>query len=283
MNENNPTPPQIPQGVPPTQPVPPPSYPPIPPVASYAPKALGENPEERVPITSPIQAIEAILRQPRRVMYQLRQPGAGALMMYLMIIAMLCAVIYGVVVGTFTGHDQLWIAPVKIAGGMLVSALICLPSLYIFTCLSGSQARLAEIYGLVMGMLMLTTILLIGFAPVAWLFSQSTESANWMGTLHLIFWFIAALFGLRFLNTAFSHSHAKSNAGFNTWVVIFMLVVVQMTTALRPIIGSPDAKASFFPQTKQFFLSYWADCLKEAADKNNSDRSNVERNDNQRR
>src|SRR2546423_14767188 len=106
MNENNPTPPQIPQSA---QPVPPahssPPLPPIPPAASYAPKPLGENPEEQVPITSPIQAIEAILRQPRRVMYQLRQPGAGSLMMSLMIVAILCAVIYGVVVGTFTGHD----------------------------------------------------------------------------------------------------------------------------------------------------------------------------------
>jgi amino acid permease len=85
-----------------------------------------------------------------------------------------------------------------------------------------------------------------------------------MGTLHLIFWFIAAIFGLRFLDAAFSHSQAKSNAGFNTWVVIFMLVVVQMTTALRPIVGSsPD----FFPKEKKFFLSYWGECLKEGAQK----------------
>jgi len=279
MNENAPTPPQFPQNTPPVPPLQSaPPVPPMPPVTSYAPKPLGENPEERVPITSPIQAIEAILRQPRRVMYQLRQPGAGALMLYLMLIAILCAVIYGVVVGTFSMHDQLWIAPVKIAGGLLFATLICLPSLYIFACLSGSQARLAEIYGLVMGMLMLTTILLIGFAPVAWLFSQSTESPNWMGTLHLIFWFIAALFGLRFLNNAFSHSHAKSNAGFNTWVVIFMLVVVQMTTALRPIVGSPNTKEPFFPTEKKFFLSYWADCLGM-----NPNRPNPEINDSQRR
>jgi amino acid permease len=152
---------------------------------------------------------------------------------------------------------------------MLVSAIICLPSLYIFACLSGSQARLAEIFGLVMGMLMLTTILLIGFAPVAWLFSQSTESVNWMGTLHLIFWFIASIFGLRFLNAAFSHTQAKSNAGFNTWVVIFMLVVVQMTTALRPIVGHAD---SFFPKEKKFFLSYWADCLRLEPDRNSQNR-----------
>ncbi|HEX4265492.1 MAG TPA: hypothetical protein VH597_14245 [Verrucomicrobiae bacterium] len=246
MNETNPTPPPFQPPIPPVMP---------PPQSSRAP---GDAPEDRTPISGPIAAIEAILRQPRRVMYQLRQPGSGGLMFYLMLIAILCAVIYGLVVGTFTGKDQYWIAPVKIAGGMMVSALICLPSLYIFTCLSGSQARLAEIFGLVMGMLMLTTTLLIGFAPVAWLFSQSTESVNWMGALHMFFWFIAAFFGLRFLNTAFSHSQAKSSAGFNTWVVIFMLVVVQMTTALRPIVGHGD---TFFPRDKKFFLSYWAECL----------------------
>ena len=263
MNETNPTPP--PQFPPQTPPLPPA----IPPFASRASNVPGENPEDTAPITNPITAVEAILRQPRRVMYQLRQPGAGALMMYLMIIAILCAVVYGVIVGTFSGKDQLWIAPVKVAGGMLVSALICLPSLYIFACLSGSRARLAEIFGLVMGMLMLTTILLIGFAPVAWLFSQSTESVNWMGTLHLIFWFIASIFGLRFLNAAFSHTQAKSNAGFNTWVVIFMLVVVQMTTALRPIVGTAD---TFFPKEKKFFLSYWSDCLGLDSDRNSQNR-----------
>jgi hypothetical protein len=261
MNEPNPPPPQFPPQTPPIPPVPP-----LPPFTSRAP---GDNPEDRAPITNPIQAVEAILRQPRRVMYQLRQPGAGALMMYLMIVAILCAVIYGVIVGTFSGKEQLWIAPVKIAGGMLVSALVCMPSLYIFTCLSGSQARLAEIFGLVMGMLMLTTILLIGFAPVAWLFSQSTNSLCWMGTLHLLFWFIASIFGLRFLNAAFSHTQAKSNAGFNTWVVIFMLVVVQMTTALRPIVGTSE---TFFPTTKQFFLSHWAECLKNESERNDRGR-----------
>src|SRR4051812_16912381 len=116
MNENNPTPPpQFPQ-TPPVPPVPPASTtPPAPPYTSRIPVAAapGDNPEDRAPITSPIQAIEAILRQPRRVMYQLRQPGAGALMFYLMLIAILCAVVYGVIVGTFSGHDQLWKAPVK--------------------------------------------------------------------------------------------------------------------------------------------------------------------------
>ena len=85
--------------------------PPIPPYRRCATKPPGDNPEDRVPITSPIQAIEAILRQPRRVMYQLRQPGAGALMMYLMIVAIFCAVVYGVVVGTFSATTNCGLRP----------------------------------------------------------------------------------------------------------------------------------------------------------------------------
>jgi hypothetical protein len=248
MNNMNPppVPPQFPSGY-----IPPPGRP-----------ALGDDPAERVPITNAIGAIEAILRHPRRLMYQLRQPGSGGLVASMMFVAVLCGLIYGAVVGSFSGHDQWWAAPIKVSGGLLISALICLPSLYIFACLSGSQARLAEVFGLVTGLLMLMTILLIGFAPVAWLFSQSTESIAWMGVLHLLFWAVSTAFGLRFLEAGFSHSNARSNAGLNTWVIIFVLVVLQMSSALRPLIGTSD---DFLPKEKKFFLTHWSDCMKPPA------------------
>src|SRR6202012_4881240 len=104
----------------------------------------GDNASDRVPITHGFGALEALLRQPLRLLYQLRQPGAGRLIVQMLLIALGCSVIYGIVVGTFSGGPQLWAAPVKIAGGLMISAAICLPSLYIFTCLSGSRARLTE-------------------------------------------------------------------------------------------------------------------------------------------
>jgi hypothetical protein len=232
--------------------------PPIPQYTNPRLVPLGEDPAEREPISNPAAAFEAILRQPRRVMYQLRQPGASKLSFAMLFLAVLCILIYGLVVGSFSKGDQLWAAPVKIACGMLISALICLPSLYIFTCLSGSQARLSEIFGLLCGLLLLMTMLLIGFAPVAWLFSESTDSVTWMGVLHLVFWFVATFFGLRFLETAFSHSRARTSAGLNTWIIIFVLVALQMTTALRPLVGTSK---TFLPTEKKFFLSHWGDNL----------------------
>ncbi len=220
---------------------------------------LGKAPEEQIPITGIDSAIEAILRQPRRVLFQLRQPGQGSLIAGILIIVLVCSLVYGVIVGTFSGHEQLWAAPLKIAAGLFISALICLPSLYIFSCLSGSDARLGEVCGLVAGLLALMTILLIGFAPVAWIFSQSTESITAMGSLHLAFWLIATGFGLRFLQTSFSHLNAKSNSGFKVWTIIFLLVMLQMTAALRPIVGTAP---TLLPTEKKFFLTHWADCLR---------------------
>jgi len=236
----------------------PPVIPASPPSPGPSSLPLGAHPGEEKPIPNFVGAIESILREPRRVMFQLRQPGAGRLIAAMLTVSVVCGLIYGAIAGTFSGGAQLWAAPVKIVGGLLISALICLPSLYIFSCLSGSRARLIEVFGLVAGLLLLMTVLLIGFAPVAWVFSQSTESLAAMGALHLAFWFIAACFGLRFLSAAFAH-YSHSGDGLKVWTVIYLLVMLQMMTALRPILGTAD---TFLPTEKQFFVSHWMKCLR---------------------
>jgi hypothetical protein len=237
------------------------------PVAITATVPLGEHPEDRLPITGVATAMEAILRQPRRVMFQLGQSASSRLILAMVLLALVCGLVYGLVVGAFSGAEQLWAAPVKIACGMLVCGAICLPSLYIFSCLSGSQARLVEVIGLVAGLLLLMTLLLIGFAPVAWIFSQSTESVVAMGALHIVFWFIAAYFGLRFLAAGCRQLSAQSNAGLNVWIVLFVMVCLQMTTALRPLVGKAE---TFLPKEKKFFLAHWIDSFEAPSIKNRS-------------
>jgi hypothetical protein len=232
--------------------------PPIMPPTGAAHRPLGEFPAEREPIRGLVAAFEAILREPRRVMFQLSQPGAGSVIAALLLSAIGCALVYGVVVGTFSGGVQFWAAPVKIAVGLLLSAMICLPSLYIFACLSGSRARLVDVCGLVAGLLALTTMLLVGFAPVAWVFSQSTESEAAMGAMHFGFWFVASYFGMRFMNTGFVQLDARGRGGLKTWLVVFMLVALQVTTALRPIVGTAPTLLS---SEKKFFLGHWMDCM----------------------
>jgi len=145
-----------------------------------------------------------------------------------------------------------------VVGDLAITAAICLPSLYIFACLGGSPAKLHEVTGALGGLLLLMALLLTGFALVSRLFSQSTESVAMMGFLHLSFWAVAACFGVRFLFMAFRHFGLRSEAGLRTWVLIFILVSLQMTTALRPLVGTAD---DFLPVEKKFFAAHWLDCL----------------------
>lgn len=242
MNDTNQTPPQL------------------PPQMQFTPMPPAEDPADLAPINGIAAAIESVLRQPKRVHNALRLPGAAGVIASMGTVSLICALIYGVVVGTFSGGPQLWIAPLKIAGGLLIASVICLPSLYIFACLSGSRARLVEMAGLLAGLLLLMTLLLIGFAPVAWLFSESTQSLGWMGFLHLLFWGVATIFGMRFLSSGFAGTQARSKAGLNVWVIIFILVCLQLTTALRPIIGTADTVLPGRTE-KKFFIKHWFDTL----------------------
>ena len=57
-------------------------------------------------------------------------------------------------------------------GGNDIVDPIGLPSLDIFTCLSGIDVNLRTVTGVLFAAVSLGGLLLIGFAPVAWIFSQ---------------------------------------------------------------------------------------------------------------
>lgn len=245
---------------------PPPGPPPPPPLPGEEPP-LGEHPNDRSPVAGTLGVIEAVLRHPRRIIFHLHEGHApGRLIGLLLVVALGLVGVYGAIVGSFSGGVQWWAAPLKITAGLAVTAAICLPSLYIFACLSGSPARIGEVAGALGGMMALATLLLIGFAPVAWLFSQSTSSVAFMGALHLGFWLVAAGFGVRFLKTAFRRLGLRSENGLNVWVVIFLLVSLQMTAALRPLIG-PGENAPLLPEPKdkKFFVAHWFDSMDASA------------------
>jgi len=208
---------------------------------------------------SPPLVIEALLKFPGRIIHELQNHWRAALPLWLLSFALLGMLAYGVVVGSFSGGSQLWIAPAKITMGTMLSILICLPSLYIFTCLSGIDVQLRTVTGVLFAAVSLGALLLIGFAPIAWIFSQSTDSAAFMAALHIALWAIGIMFGLRLLEAmghllgGFARNHLKF------WSLIFIVVCLQMMTTLRPIVGTSHR---FLPAEKKFFLTHWAETLR---------------------
>jgi hypothetical protein len=211
---------------------------------------------------TPLGILETLLKNPGRILYELQRDEGPALGLWLLIFSLVGMAIYGLVVGTLVGGAQLLIAPLKLVLGTFLAVLICLPSLYIFSSLGGMEARVRPVAGALFGAVGLSALLLIGFAPVAWIFSESTDSVAFMGTLHLIFWLIGLSFGLRLIRGLGQLSGASENGHLKIWTAIFVLVCLQMTTTLRPIVGHADR---FLPEEKKFFFAHWMESLGKSA------------------
>lgn len=202
--------------------------------------------------------IRVLLRQPEVFWRNIASGNPAGLMRGLLLIVIGGSLLYGLVVGSFSGGVQWWSAPLKIGAGLVLSMLICLPSLYVFSCLSGINARVQDVATVLCSMGALIVILLASFGPVAWVFSQSTGSVATMGFLHLLFWIVAAGFGVRLLTKAFRTMGANTVGVFAVWSAIFLLVSMQMMTSLRPIVGTSHR---LLTGEKKFFLQHWVETI----------------------
>jgi hypothetical protein len=200
--------------------------------------------------------LSALLRQPGQIVYQLHESAGGLKVVAVLAgIALLCLLSYGVVVGLFSGGTQLWAAPLKITSGALLAAAICLPSLYVLACLGGAhdKLKLGPLAGLLLAAVALNAILLVSFAPIAWVFSQSTDSIAFISCLHLVLWGIGFYFGLRLVLIGARFLGVVDRGYLLLWIMLVTLVSLQMMTTLRPIVGRSER---LLPAEKKFFLNH---------------------------
>jgi hypothetical protein len=220
---------------------------------------------------------EALLRRPAELAKH-EGGSSGAALRSFALIAVVSLLVFGFVLGTFAYHEQLWAAPLKLGVGLFFSGLICFPSFYIFSCLAGSNASANHLATILGGMLALAGLLLLGFAPAVWIFTQGTLSFGFMGTLAVSSWLIALIFAFRFVVTSLKVHGANQTGPIAIWCTIFLLVSLQLTTSLRPILGRSDR---FLTDEKKFFIQHWgesmdktlpkADKKAEASDRTDSD------------
>lgn len=206
--------------------------------------------------------LNALLKKPLSVIYELNSSPAS-IFGILCLITLICLAIFGLVLGLFSAGEQIWAAPVKVTAGLFFSGLICLPSLYIFGALGGMNAKFSGVIGLMLTFLAITSLLLVGFAPVIWLFSTSSNSLVFFGFLSLIIWLICLIFGLRVITKASQSMGGRHTGHLSIWAIIFTLVTLQMTTSLRPIIGKSDTFLNL--EEKRFFLRYWFEVMEDEA------------------
>jgi hypothetical protein len=208
------------------------------------------------PARGGLRAFDRLLTRPQSLLEE--DGGGSSAPLWLLAGGLVGFVIYGAAAGCFQGGAQVLVSAFKaplIAG---LALALCLPSLYVFSALSGARWSRRRLLAAVAGFVGTLGILLAALLPVSWLFSVSSRylaSAVW---IHVILWLVSLVFGWRFLGRSLRESGA--GGGMFLWLALFALVSLQVATFLRPVLWR-DPGQPLFERGKMFFLEHFGEVL----------------------
>jgi hypothetical protein len=155
---------------------------------------------------------------------------------------------------------------VKLPALFLASGMICLPTLYYFSVLFGSRLRFLQMITLILTSQAVAAVLTLGVTPISLLFLLSGSDANFLVLLNIGALGLCAALGLIFLvqGALFANeTEPPERMTFIGWVKLFLrggvrslvllgwlllygLIGVQLSYALRPFFGVPLEGNDFF-------------------------------------
>jgi len=156
---------------------------------------------------------------------------------------------YGLIMGSYNGFLQALSSGIKLWLLLFVTLTICFPSFYIVQLILGSKITIKQLLVILLSGFVMTTTILLAFAPIVLFFQLSGDNYQFLQLLHVFIFVFAGFFGMRVvleaLKTAFEGTNVYPKIGLNVfriWVIIFAFVGVQLAWNLRPFIGSKDMK-----------------------------------------
>ncbi|MFK8102029.1 MAG: hypothetical protein AB8G15_05885 [Saprospiraceae bacterium] len=157
--------------------------------------------------------------------------------------------LYGTIMGSYNSWEQSLSSGGKLCILIFLTLVICFPSFYIVQLVLGSKVKIKQLAMMILSGFLMTTTIMLAFAPIILLFQLSGDNYNFLKFLHLGVFVFAGFFGMRAvleaLKTSFAATGVYPKIGLNIfriWVIIFAFVGVQLAWNLRPFVGSKDMK-----------------------------------------
>lgn len=219
-----------------------------------------QNPESAAPDpTASAGTLAELLKEPQRFARGLCGGDGARPALRLVLAGVAGYALFGLAAGFFAGPLVALLDAAKGAAIALFAFALCLPSLYVFACVSGMTLSFRQILAAGGACLAMAGLMLSALAPVLWLFAVSSGSAAFVTFLTFALAFLAAAFALRPARALAAAGALRSLAGIRVWFAILVVVSLQMVTLLRPMLAErkPDAK----PAEKCFFLEHFSDAV----------------------
>ena len=165
---------------------------------------------------------------------------------------------YGAIMGSYNSIMQSLSSGIKLWLLMILTLLICFPSFYIVQLILGSKIKMRQLLILILSGFVMTSIIMVAFAPIVLFFQLSGGNYAFLQLLHVGIFLFAGFFGMRAvldaLKTTFEHNGVYPKIGINIfriWVLIFAFVGMQLSWNLRPFVGSREMPFELFRSNTQ--------------------------------
>lgn len=175
-----------------------------------------------------------------------------------LILMALFTFLYGAVMGSYNSWMQATSAGVKLFALFVITLVICFPSFFIVQMILGSKIKLKPLVIIILSGFVMTTTIMVAFAPIIVFFQMSGDNYYFLQLLHVAIFIFAGIFGMKIvmdgLQYAFEKTEVYPKIGvtvFRIWIVIFAFVGVQMSWNLRPFVGKKNMEFQLFREDTQ--------------------------------
>jgi hypothetical protein len=171
---------------------------------------------------------------------------------------------YGFVTGLSASFWQALSSAVKMPLLFVATMAFCLPALYFFSlALLGTQLRIMQVAAVVLVGIGVTSLLLLGLAPVTFFFVLTSSNYPFFQLLAVVFVAVSACIGLLYLWRGMTLVDPDRTAAMGrigrmilaVWLILYAFVGSQMTWRLTPLVGDPDGPFALLrPSRDNFYV-----------------------------
>lgn len=188
------------------------------------------------------------------------EQSAGHQLLKHLLMLTIFGAIYGIVMGCYNGWEQAISSGLKVPILFILIILICFPAFFVIQAILGSKLTLGQMFSVIISGFMMTTSIMVSFAPIVFFFLITGDNYGFIKLLHVAIFTLASLFGMRFIIDALKFSCEKKavypKTGvqvFKFWIIILAFVGAQLSWSLRPFVGAKDRPFQIFREQEGNF------------------------------
>jgi hypothetical protein len=200
--------------------------------------------------------VEKILRNRQQYFEEIREgidlPGKLRAML---ISSITFFALYGAVMGSSHSLWQALSSGAKLPMLFLATLFVCVPSLYFFSLLFGSNQSLSQNFAVILTAITVTSVLLLSCAPITLFFLLTARNYQFFKLLNVGIFTISGVLGVVFLYQGMKIVSGGDVIGaptrrwiLNLWMFVYAFVGSQMAWTIRPFIGDPGSPFELFRQ-----------------------------------